>query len=366
MKEREEIVAAWRGARSEGRQAVLATVVRVEGSTYRGAGARMLVLDAGERVGGISGGCLEDDVVKKAFWMTEQGAALEPFSTRNEDDSRPYGMGCEGVVHILLERLRPEAPNEALELLAACHAAGEPGVLASVVVARGGARLGEHVALGPEGRVFGRIGDETLTTEVARVAQRCMEAGSGEHAFTHWGERVEVVLERIDPPPALVLFGAGDDAIPVVAIAKELGWHVTVADGRAHYANARRFARADRVVVTRVNAPLAGLRLSKRAACVVMSHSYEQDRAALAALAEERVAYIGLLGPRARTQTLLDDIGSLRFACASGLHNPVGLDIGSASPESIALAIVAEVQAVLAGRDGRPLRERTERTEPDR
>jgi xanthine/CO dehydrogenase XdhC/CoxF family maturation factor len=275
-------------------------------------------------------------------------------------------MGCEGVVHILLERLRPEERNAGLGLLAACHAASEPGVLASMVKAGGDVKVGEHVVVWPDGRVSGSIGDEALTAEVTTAAQRSLETGTGEHAFTHRGEHVEVVLERIDPPPALVLFGAGDDAMPVVAIAKELGWHVTVADGRAHYANATRFARADRVTVTRLAAPLAGISLPKRAACVVMSHSFEQDRAVLAALAQQPVAYIGLLGPRARTQTLLDEIGSPGLACPSGLHNPVGLDIGSASPESIALAIVAEVQAVLAGRDGRPLRERPERTEPDR
>lgn len=366
VKEREAIVGAWTKARSAGRQGVLATVVRVEGSAYRGVGARMLVLDAGERVGGISGGCLEDEVAKKAFWLTEGGSAVERFSTRTEDNTRPYGMGCEGVVHLLLERLRPDQPNEALELLAACRTTGAPGVLASVVATSDAVHIGEHVALWPDGRLSGRIGDDALTTCIGDTARRCLQAGSDEQALEHRGGRIEIVFERIDPPPALVLFGAGDDAIPVVAIAKELGWHVTVADGRAHYATPARFPRADRVLVTRLEAPLAALQLSHHTACVVMSHSFEQDRAALEALAPKPIAYLGLLGPLVRTRTLLDEIGSPHFACPTGLHNPVGLDIGSGSPESIALAIIAEIQAVLTGRDGRPLRNRANDTPEER
>ena len=362
MREREAIVAAWNRARTAGREAVLATVVRIDGSAYRSIGARMLVLDHGERIGSVSGGCLEHDIVKKAFWLTAEGPTVVPFSTRTEEDSRPYGMGCEGVVYVLLERVRPSSPCVPVELLAACRQARAPGALATVVVSSRRAdhlsdvAVGDHVVVWPDGRLSGRIGDPTLTEHVGRELRDCLRSGSAQRSVEHHGSAVEILFELVEPPRSLVVFGGGDDAMPVVRIAKELGWHVTVADGRAHYATTARFPLADLVVVTQPNAPLGGVRVPTGAACVVMTHSFEQDRAALAALSALPIGYLGLLGPRARRDALLQDLAPID--CVTGLHSPVGLDIGSDSPEEIALAIVAEAHACLAGRSGGPLRDR--------
>jgi xanthine/CO dehydrogenase XdhC/CoxF family maturation factor len=364
VREREAIVSKWGQARAERRQAVLATVVRVEGSAYRGLGARMLVLEHGERVGSISGGCLEHEVTKKAFWLTAAGPTVAPFSTRREDETdetKPYGMGCEGVVHLLLERVRPDAPCLSIDMLAACREALAKGVLATVLARSGSGSapaVGDRLALWPDGRTSGSLGDESLDRTIARAARECLRAGSFRQSHEHDGADIEIGYELVEPPRCLIVFGAGDDAQPVVRIAKELGWHVSVADGRAHYATAARFPLADRVIVTDPQAPLSHLRIPEDAACVVMTHSFEQDQAALAALALLPLGYLGLLGPVARREALLEGISSTRFACKTGLHSPIGFDIGSRAPEEIALAIVAEAHAALAGRTGGSLRDR--------
>ncbi len=353
MRERQAIVAAWASVRASGRQAVLATVVRVEGSSYRDVGARMLVLEHGERIGGVSGGCLEQEVTRKAFWLTSEGPALSAFSTRSDDETRPYGMGCEGVVHVLLERVRPDTPCTPLELIAACSYARAPGVLATVLASESAAlRTGQHLALWPDGRVTKTVADDQLGAQIERGARACMGSGSFERTLQHQGGNVGVFFESITPPRSLLVFGAGDDAVPVVRIAKELGWHVTVADGRAHYATATRFPLADLIVVRTPGVPREGVPVPPGAACVVMSHSFEQDQRALAMLAPLPIAYLGLLGPRARREALLAELGAVEFACATGLHGPVGLDLGSETPEEIALAIVAEAHACLMGRAG--------------
>jgi xanthine/CO dehydrogenase XdhC/CoxF family maturation factor len=158
---------------------------------------------------------------------------------------------------------------------------------------------------------------------------------------------VEVFVEVIPPPVPLVIFGGGHDAAPLVRIAKELGWHVTVADARPSYAQAHRFPHADNVILTRVANPFAGVDLAADSAVVLMNHDYEVDRKILSGVLGQPVKYVGVLGPRARTRKMLED---LDVPVPRYLHAPVGLDIGGDTPESIALSIVAEIQAVLSNR----------------
>ena len=161
--------------------------------------------------------------------------------------------------------------------------------------------------------------------------------------------------EVVAPPPAVTIFGAGDDARPLVEIADGLDWHVTVADGRANLARGERFPAAARV--GGLEEALAALTADD--AAVVMTHSYEQDRAILRALLTKELKYVGLLGPRARTERLVSEVArELGFeaeACLGRLHSPVGLDLGGHAPAAIALSIVAELQAVFAGREAKKL-----------
>ncbi|WP_437968674.1 XdhC family protein [Sorangium sp. So ce260] len=364
MNETGAVISLWSEAVRDRKDAVLATVVSVEGSAYRRPGARMLLVEDGRRVGSVSGGCLEGEVARKAWWLTDKGVpALVRYSTReDEDGERPYGLGCEGVIHVLLERLRCEdEPVEPIRFLASCVAQRRAGVLATVIgsVDPSRARVGDRVTLDADGRAGGRLPDAALARSIAARAAHCLQRGASEQvAFGGARARVDVFLEVVRPPRTLVVFGGGHDAAPLVRLAKELGWHVTVADARAHFARRDRFPGADEVVVTDRASPLAGLAIPPEAACVIMTHSVDQDRALLRALSTVPVAYVGLLGPRRRAERLLAESGARTFACAGGLHSPIGLDLGGETPEEIALAILAEAQACLSGREGRSLRDR--------
>ncbi|WP_437688509.1 XdhC family protein [Sorangium sp. So ce176] len=364
MNEARAVISLWSEAARDSKEAVLATVVSVEGSAYRRPGARMLLVEDGRRVGSVSGGCLEGEVARKAWWLTRTGSpALVRYSTREEDDGeRPYDLGCEGVVHVLLERLRhEEEPAEPIRFLASCVTQRRAGVLATVIgsVDPSRARVGDRVTLDADGLTGGRLPDAALARSIAARAASTLQRGASEQvAFGGAHARVDVFLEVIRPPRSLVVFGGGHDAVPLVRLAGELGWHVTVADARADRARRDRFPTADEVVVTDRASPLASLAIPPGAACVVMTHSVEQDRAILRALSTVPVAYLGVLGPRRRTQRLLAESGNPTFACAGGLHSPIGLDLGGDTPEEIALAILAEAQACLCRREGRSLRDR--------
>lgn len=361
MKELSAILDALSAAEERGEEAVLATVVRVKGSAYRRPGARMLILPDGKREGSISGGCLEGDVSKKAWWLTETGRpALRTYDTTSDEDAVwEFGLGCNGVVDVLLERLGGDSPRESVELLATCRRERRTGVMVTIIRAPDGidAQTGDRLLLFPSGQMQDTLRDPDLRTALGREAIAAMEErrSSVVQVNTAFGP-VEAFVEAIVPPLPLLIFGAGHDAMPLVRLAKELGWNVTLADGRPAYARRERFPLADSVVPTPASAPLDGVSVDPFAVAVVMNHEYAQDRAVLGELRPYNLRYVGVLGPRARTEKMLADLGLTTEDL--NLHAPVGLDIGADTPEGIALSIVAEIQASLSGRPGSSLRTR--------
>jgi xanthine/CO dehydrogenase XdhC/CoxF family maturation factor len=363
MKDIPAILAAWRRARSAGEEVVLATVVRIQGSAYRRPGTRMLITADRSGVGMISGGCLEAHVTERAWWLTGAGrCALCRYDTgAGEDTEWAFGLGCNGVVDVLLERLGPSVAAPQLEMLDAVQQSFRPGGSAVVIGARDapGVSVGQRVVIYPEGRQWTDVGDGHLAAllagdlgEVLRRERSSLvshEVGAG---------GVEVFLEHVPPPMRLVVFGAGPDAQPLVRVGKELGWHVRVVDGRSHYARRERFPQADAVVVAEPRDAAAGL--DPRSAAVVMTHSYEQDKSLLRELLRAPPAYLGQLGPRSRTERILRELAEEggEPLDAAALHYPVGLDIGADNPEEIAVAILAEIKTALAGRTGGMLRRR--------
>ncbi|MBV9851985.1 MAG: XdhC family protein [Armatimonadetes bacterium] len=360
MKELQEIAWAWEALRRQGQSAALATVVRVDGSAYRRPGARMLVEPDGQTVGSVSGGCLEADVVLRAQRVreTEESAVVTYDTTDDSDILLGVGLGCRGVVRVLIERLSPQC-DDAITLPAGLLRGREASALATVYHAEGatGLRVGERLLLGADGR---EIGHPALRAG----ARRALDAGkSACRTIRVAGGHAEVFFEVIWPPRPLVIFGAGQDAQPLARLAKEVGWHVTVADSRPALAVPSRFPEADAVLVSPRDGLPASLALDERTAAVVMTHNYLQDRALLAALLPSPVWYLGVLGPKRRTELLLAELREdgliITDAMRARLHGPVGLDIGAETPEGIALAIVAEIQAMATGRAGGLLRERS-------
>jgi xanthine dehydrogenase accessory factor len=323
MRERRGIVEMWR----RGGAVALVTLVGVEGSSYRRVGARLLVGVDGEYAGSISGGCLEAEVVRKAGWMVRGGAVVERYSTLFDDTAEiPYGLGCGGTVELLVE---PAGTAEFGVLMEALEASLE-GVESRVVT-----------WLPEEGRALRRVVGEVET---------------------HGG-----FVERIEAPQRLVVFGAGDDARPMVQMAGLMGWQVVVVDGRAQWARAERFPEARLVVVAQGFGELEALGIGARDAVVVMTHSYEQDRVWLAGALRCGPRYLGLLGARHRSALLVSETAamlgwSVDRAC-EGLFAPVGLDLGGDGAEAIALAVIAEIQACVEGKLGSSRRMTSEMVE---
>lgn len=357
--------------RQAGREAVLATVVKVEGSAYRRPGARMLVSRFGRPEGTISGGCLEAEVAKKAWWLTEAGPALRSYSTAEADDASEealsFGLGCNGKVHVLFERL-PAGPCALVDALLSVRDRQQPAAIATVIVSSGAAapRLGERLCLMPGQEAAGELLRSVLVEQIsANLQQTLLRGKSSRGLYPNGLGEVEVLLEYLPPVRRLVIFGAGHDAQPLVRMAKLLGWHVTVIDGRAHFARAERFAEADQVLVGDVEQPFDYHELVRGAAVAVMTHSLVQDAHWLKGVLHSEPCYVGQLGPRERTERLLagiheqlakpqDELPGLEC-----LHYPIGLDLGGDTPESVAMAVLAEIQAVLNGRNGGSLRFRS-------
>ncbi|MFO6403563.1 XdhC family protein [Pseudomonas aeruginosa] len=357
--------------REAGREAVLATVVKVEGSAYRRPGARMLVSRFGRPEGTISGGCLEAEGAKKAWWLTEAGPALRSYSTAEADDASEealsFGLGCNGKVHVLFERL-PAGPCALVDALLSVRDRQQPAAIATVIVSSGAAapRLGERLCLMPGQEAAGELLRSVLVEQISADLQQTLLRGKSSRGLYPNGlGEVEVLLEYLPPVRRLVIFGAGHDAQPLVRMAKLLGWHVTVIDGRAHFARAERFAEADQVLVGDVEQPFDYHELVRGAAVAVMTHSLVQDAHWLKGVLHSEPCYVGQLGPRERTERLLagiheqlakpqDELPGLEC-----LHYPIGLDLGGDTPESVAMAVLAEIQAVLNGRNGGSLRFRS-------
>ncbi|HTV82367.1 MAG TPA: XdhC family protein [Acidobacteriaceae bacterium] len=338
MAELRKILELWKRASAADEEVCVATVAAIEGSSYRRPGARMLLTAGGQRAGTISGGCLEAEVAKKAWWLTERGASVERYISFFDDDGdMVYGLGCGGAIQVLLERAEPA--KQALEALRR----SVEDRAAQVVVAGLGQKPGTALIVDEAGReVWSRDASETARA-LAQKAVR-VQASQWEEAW---------FAEYIAPPPALFVFGAGDDAQPLARLAWELDWHVTVADGRSHLARAERFPQADAVQPLAEALGETANRPGARDAAVIMTHSYEQDREILRALLGRDLRYLGILGPRRRTEHLVHaiapELGMDAEECLTRLHAPVGLDLGGHAPAAIALSIAAELQAVFAG-----------------
>ena len=346
MSELRQILDLWQRARDANEEVCLATGVAIEGSAYRRPGARMLLTASGRRAGTVSGGCLEGEIAKKAWWLTANGPSIQRYSSFFDDDGdMPYGLGCGGTVLVLLER--GEAARQGLEAIRRCV---EQRMASVVVIATGSTSPGTVLIRNETGAAVYRpaTGEPAQNTQADALASEALQARVSWIADDYY-------VEYVAPPPALFVFGAGDDAQPLVQFAAAQGWCVSVADSRAQLLRADRFPEASRVLS--LGNALGGP--APDDAAVIMTHSYEQDRQILRVLLPLNMKYLGILGPRRRSERLSSEvapeIGLTPEDCLARLHSPVGLDLGGHSPAAIALSIAAELQAVLAGREAKKL-----------
>jgi xanthine dehydrogenase accessory factor len=349
-RETQSILRALAELQAAGRRAALATVVRVRGSAYRREGAKLLIAQDGATVGNVSGGCLEQDVRETALRVIASGEPRLRSYCSGADDIGAWdmGLGCDGQVEIFVEPAGEWASVldrlDKDEAFAVCSLARTDGWLPD--------RLMVTAAGAPEG-TLGDRGLDAMSVETALALVRSAGA-SGLHRL----DGRDVFIDVFQPPPRLVIVGAGDDARPLAKLAADAGFNVAVVDRRPALLTAERFPAPTRRVESEAQSMAAGITLDSRSYVVLMTHNFADDREYLAAVLPTPVKFIGLLGPRQRTARLLDALNVSSPADFDRIHAPVGLDLGGEGAEQVALAIVGEILAVRAGRRPLPLRER--------
>jgi xanthine dehydrogenase accessory factor len=354
MSELTDVLAAISTLHERGERMALATIISVRGSTYRRPGARLVVPEQGAPVGNVSGGCLEGDVERIGREVMSSGEPrLQLFDlTADGDEVWGYGLGCNGAMELFIEpaehavatagALRTAVEDERACCLVTVVASSVDGI-------RPGARLLRHA----EGTSDGSLGDAEVDARSIELADHALAAGASSVDET---DGLRLFVEVLEPPPRLLVCGAGHDAVPLVRYASELGWRVTVADVRRAFLTHERFPEATAFLDVDPHAVAAAFGPDHRAYAVLMSHNYLRDVDYLRSLLDAELAYLGALGPRKRTLQLLRDLD--RVDAIDRIHAPAGLDVGAEGPEEVAWAIMAEMLAVRRGRSGGFLRER--------
>ena len=365
MKELQDIVNAYDSAKKAGQACVLATVVHLEGSSYRGPGARMLVLEDGLMIGAISGGCLEGDALKKALLtFTEKKSRLITYDTSHEDDaSVGVQLGCEGVIQVLFEFIQMSDAFNPIELLRMAIAKRQEAVLVTLfnLKDKRAIQIGTCLLAKPDGVITSSINDNDLKLAIhPTITEIFTQKKSYFKDFSLQGILTNAFIEFIVPPISIVIVGAGNDAIPMMQIASILGWEVKIVDGRNTHAKADRFISACQVLVSKPAAVLEQIKIDSRTCFVLMTHNYNYDLQMMQALIETEIKYIGLLGPKKKLVKILSDLKlkgvEITDEKLAKIYGPTGLDIGASSPEEIATSIIAEIQAVFNNKEGTMLK----------
>jgi xanthine/CO dehydrogenase XdhC/CoxF family maturation factor len=335
---------------------VLATVYHTQGSTYSKAGARMLITGDGRFQGMLSGGCLEGDLAERASQVIDSGApqTVTYDLGMNDEELWGLGVGCDGLMRIFLQPLTSASAYQPFAAMDEILGGDEPGIAATVIQS--------SIAALTAGATLLRVADTVQTFGIATAHQEALSGpaaaalAAGQSCMQSIGidgESVDVLFALLLPPPRLLLLGAGLDARPVLRLATELGWRVSVQDHRPAYVAGGGFDDAERVLCKPASQLADAIDFARFDAVIVMSHHLATDRVYLQQLARTSVPYVGLLGPPDRRRRLMADLGDDAKLLEARLHGPAGLDIGGDGPASIALSIIAQVHDELIGRSGR-------------
>lgn len=359
MKEITDIIRAYERAVKENKKTALATVVRVEGSSYRRPGARMLITEDGQLTGAISGGCLEGDALRKALSaIIQQETKLITYDTSDEEDAKiGVQLGCNGIVHILFEPVKADEVLNPVAFLRELAKTREAAVLAV---------LFSHTSQNQKGTslLYRKAGylskvSPAINEAITQAAAGVMDSRkSGFEEIIIQGQPFMVFLELINPPVALVIAGAGNDAQPLAEIAYLVGWEVTIADGRPTHASFKRFPNAARVLVAKPHQLLSQLIIDEHTAFVLMTHNYNYDLEFLGYLLKTSAAYIGTLGPKKKLIRMLEELNEATTENKARIYGPVGLDIGAETAEEIAISVIAEIKSAFSGASAGFLKEK--------
>lgn len=371
MKELKDIVASFDQAQRENQETALATVVHVEGSAYRQPGARMLITDSGALTGAISGGCLEGDTLRKArLAMLQKKNTLITYDTTDEDDAQ-LGMrlGCNGTIRILIEPVDSHAPENPIQLLKQFLQNRQAAALVTLFSLRHSYndQPGTSLLVTGDDRIYSSIKEVTIKNALLADARTALNSRSS--LTRNYPDDLVGHIEFLRPAVSLLVFGAGNDAIPLTKIAAILGWETTVIDWRTSYATSHRFPQAARLIVCRAEQALEQLTIDPSTVAILMTHNYNYDLNILRQLLPLGLPYLGSLGPKKKLERMRRELGQENLAGSrtrassaeqiwGNVYGPTGLDIGAANAEEIALSIASEINKVLSGKSGEPLREK--------
>lgn len=367
MKEIREIINAYNAAVQAGKQTALATVVHVNGSSYRRPGARMLITSDGELTGAISGGCLEGDALRKAMLvLSQQKSKLVTYDTNDEDDAT-IGMqlGCEGIIQVLFEPINANDPNNPVQLLREAVAIRQKSVLLTLfsMEHKKNEHLGTCILIEENGNISGAIPYPGWQSEIMKDVNTAIHVQESSFKnYTIENVSITAFIEYLPPSVTLVIIGAGNDALPLMQMAHIIGWDVKVVDGRSTHAKPERFISACQVLVSKPGDLLEQIAIDDQTAFVLMTHNYNYDLAMLKVLLQKDLPYIGLLGPKKKFDKMIAEMRGKGIEIDESrlkkVYGPVGLDIGAETPDEIALSIITEIKAVLAGKPGGSLRDK--------
>jgi len=364
MKEIDDIIKAYESASAQKTKTALATVVHVEGSSYRRPGARMLVTETGELTGAISGGCLEGDALRKALLaIHEDRNKLVTYDTNNEDDAR-FGvqLGCNGVIHILFEPINPQAQHNPITLLKQAATERCYSVIATLfsLVNKQNQPGTSCLLNNREFIINDSRQDRNLPMSLHNDAQMALSTQTS--LVKNYNPDLIGFVEVVEPKLSLVILGAGNDVIPLTQMADLLGWSTTLVDGRHTHANGQRFPNVHRICVAKSESALDELTIDNRTAFVLMTHNYNYDLEVLKQLATKDCVYIGILGPKKKFLRMIEDLTGSGFelpqSMRENIYSPVGLDIGAETAEEIALSVISEIKAVFSFRNPHFLRDK--------
>ena len=355
MNEIRQIIRAFELARASGKRTALATVVHVEGSSYRRPGARMLVTDDGEITGAISGGCLEGDALRKAqLVIAQQKPKLITYDTRDDEDAFiGRQLGCAGVISVLFEPINTDNPLNAIECLKQVNPDRKDQLILTIFSMEPYAEQPGTCLWMQDKKKWGRLPDgfSTIDQDIELTFQ------NRSSQFIQYKNGFTIFFECIPPTISLVLVGAGNDVHSMSVFADVLGWEIHVLDGRSTHALQDRFPTACQVLVGKPEQLIDKVHIDERTAFVLMTHNYQYDLSMLRLLITKNINYIGVLGPVKKLQKMLDEIGSeMSVEKRNSIYGPTGLNIGAETPEEIALSIIAEIQAVMNGKASGNLR----------
>lgn len=352
MKELQQIIQAYEVCNSENSSAALATVVQVDGSAYRRPGARMLVTQEGNLTGAISGGCLEGDALRKAQSVIfQQKSMLVTYDTTDEDDQKfGVGLGCNGIIHVLIEPIDFGNPENPVELIKKALSDRETCLLLTLFsVPNSKSEQIGTIYLKKGNQDFGSLAK--VPSDFRQVLEKeILEFDVPQNLIQSFSEyqQASVFFEVIKPATRILLFGAGNDTIPVAKIADILGFELILIDGRKNLATQARFPSAKQIIQGPAEEVVHQLETDLNTVALLMTHNFEYEVIVLEKLQTCMIPYIGILGPKRKTEKLIQRLEKNGIQVAmENLFAPIGLEIGAETSEEIALSILAEIKAVL-------------------